>query len=113
MKLSCLLAVSTAASAFGTSAAVKAAEGGCFNWNEKDTYLFHPKDWTYCQAINDDMYMYYTPMRNNVMVGLHILEDSYGWSSLGPGGNGGMKGASQIVVRKNNDGKWVAEDVRR
>ena len=106
MKLSYLLAVSTAASVFDISTAAKAADDGCFQWNS----LFHPKDWTYCQAINDNMYMYYTPMEDNVMVGLHILEGSYGWSSLGPGGNGGMKGASQIVVRKNDDDEWIAED---
>ena len=44
------------------------------------------------------------------MIGLHVLEGSFGWSALGPGGNGGMKGASQIVVRKNDDDEWVAED---
>ena len=44
------------------------------------------------------------------MLGLHVLEDLYGWSSLAPAGNGGMKGASQIVVRKNEIDEWIAED---
>jgi len=69
-----------------------------------------PKDWTYCQSINDNMYLYYTPLEDSIMIGLHVLEGSFGWSALGPGGNGGMKGASQIVVRKNDDDEWVAED---
>merc|ERR1719183_2208425 len=56
------------------------------------------------------MYLYYTPLEDNIMIGLHVLEGSFGWRALGPGGNGGMKGASQIVVRKNDDDKWVAED---
>jgi len=54
--------------------------------------------------------MYYTPMEDTVMLGLHVVEDLYGWSALAPAGNGGMKGASQIVVRKNNDDEWIAED---
>eukprot|EP01083_Nonionella_stella_P223124 795533_1 len=105
MKLPYLLAVATAASIFQVSAA-KNADDGCFSWNSQ----FLPKDWTYCQSINDNMYLYYSPSEDNIMIGLHVLEGSFGWSALGPGGNGGMKGASQIVVRKNDDDEWVAND---
>ena len=55
--------------------------------------------------------MYYTPLADHVMLGLHALEDVKGWSSLALSGNGGMKGASQIVVRRDDDDKWVAEDM--
>ena len=110
MKLPYLLVVSTAASMFYQSTTAKAADAddGCFGWNAQE--IFDPKDWTHCQSINDNMYMYYTPMEDTIMLGLHILNDSFGWSALGPGGNGGMKGASQIVVRKNDDDEWIAED---
>lgn len=44
------------------------------------------------------------------MLGLHAMEGVTGWSSLAPAGNGGMKGASQIVVRQDESGTWIAED---
>jgi len=109
MKLSYLISASTSASLFQVNAA-KAADDGCFQWNSRDGSLFHPNDWKYCQQINDNLHIYYTPMdTGNIMLGLHALE-AYGWTALGPAGNGGMKGASQIVVRKNDDDEWIAED---
>jgi len=45
------------------------------------------------------------------MLGLHALEGVNGWSILALSGNGGMKGASQIVVRRDDDDEWVAEDM--
>lgn len=44
--------------------------------------------------INDNLFMYYTPLADHVMLGLHALEGVNGWSSLALSGNGGMKGAS-------------------
>lgn len=45
------------------------------------------------------------------MLGLHATQDAEGWSALALAGNGGMKGASQIVVRKDDaTQEWVAED---
>ena len=118
MKLSCLIAAavyniaSTEATAQfrGSTAKNAATDAGCFHWNSQETTLFHPNDWTYCQPINQNMYMYYTPLEDTIMLGLHVLEGAHGWTALGQGGNGGMKGASQIVVRKNDDDKWIAED---
>jgi hypothetical protein len=46
----------------------------CFN----DGAPFHPGDWKYCQTISETLYMYYTPMEDTVMLGLHITEDAYG-----------------------------------
>ncbi|CAB9529309.1 Pick C1-like protein 1 [Seminavis robusta] len=64
--------------------------------------------------------MYYTPhvdRSNKILIGLHAVEDTFGWTALAIGGNGGMKGASQIVVRKMEDKSsgvyddtWVVED---
>lgn len=50
-------------------------------------------------------------------LGLHVTKDAFGWTSLALAGNGGMKGASQIVVRKEDERnvlgtgtQWVVED---
>ena len=53
---------------------------------------FHKDDWKYCQEISDTLHMYYTPLDDTVMLGLHATEGVTGWSSLAPAGNGGMKG---------------------
>lgn len=73
--------------------------------------VFAKEDWMYCQHIQPNLLMYYTPKEETVQLGLHAV-DTFGWTSLSLSGNGGMKGASQIVVRKDekNDNKWVAED---
>lgn len=85
-----------------------AALAGCF----ENARHFHPSDWTYCQPITEDVFMYYTPLEEegNVMIGLHVTQESYGWSALAFGGNGGMKGASEIVVRQNEENEWIVED---
>ena len=84
--------------------------GGCF---DDATSPFDPTDWTYCQKIPSDsheMYMYYTPLEDTVLIGFHAHEDTEGWTALGINGNGGMKGATFIVVRRDDDGTWIAED---
>ena len=45
--------------------------------------------------------MYFGPSADGdyMKLGMYV-ENHNGWSSLGIGGNGGMKGAQQIVVRK-------------
>eukprot|EP00913_Durusdinium_trenchii_P034850 g32598.t1 len=53
---------------------------------------------------------YYGPQGDFVRLGLFIEQHS-GWSALAFGGNGGMKGAQQFVVRKV-DGAFVAEERR-
>lgn len=77
------------------------------------TSPFDVKEWTYCQKINDELFMYYNPFqeedKGNLMLGLHAPNHFDGWSALALNGNGGMKGASQIVVRYQN-GEWIAED---
>ena len=79
------------------------------------TAHFHPSDWKYCQVINDELHIYYTPLddTSNLMLGLHAI-NTFGWTALGPAGNGGMKGASQIIVRRNNNNndneEWIVED---
>ncbi|KAL7544418.1 hypothetical protein ACHAWF_007803 [Thalassiosira exigua] len=72
--------------------------------------LFYQEDWLYCQPINNHLLMYYTPLEDTVMLGLHATHGVFGWSALGPAGNGGMKGASQIVVHQDDSGTWIAED---
>lgn len=81
------------------------------------TSPFHPDQWSYCQDITDqgELFLYYNPIPvdGNLLLGLHATNhDTGGWSSLALGGNGGMKGASQIVVRRENDqdDEWIAED---
>ena len=83
-------------------------------------HFFHPDEWVYCQQLTSTLFMYYTPLEEeegNLMLGLHAVNETYGWTALAVAGNGGMKGASQIVVRKqqqqqenNNNDEWIAED---
>lgn len=86
------------------------AAGGCF---DPVTSPFNSSDWLHCQQIPSDtheLYLYYTPLEESVLLGFHALEDTEGWSALGINGNGGMKGATFIVVRQESDGTWLAED---
>ena len=86
---SALLSAIIASSFLGGGVAVSAASGdGCF----EEGSPFHPDDWTYCQVITDTLRMYYAPLEDTVMVGLHATEGVFGWSALAPSGNGGMKG---------------------
>ncbi|KAL7535490.1 hypothetical protein ACHAXR_006524 [Thalassiosira sp. AJA248-18] len=92
---------------FGAApSAATSDSGGCFDSSSP----FHPDDWMHCQEITDTLRMYYTPLNDTIMMGLHATEDVFGWSALAPSGNGGMKGAAQIVVRQDNSGEWIAED---
>lgn len=56
------------------------------------------------------MYMYFGPSADGdfMKLGLHVDSHS-GWSALAVGGNGGMKGAQQFVVRQEG-GEWIAEE---
>jgi len=65
-------------------------------------------DWSFCEALTPTILMYYGPQGDFVRLGLFIEQHS-GWSALAFGGNGGMKGAQQFVVRKV-DGAFVAEE---
>jgi len=90
---------------------VMATDAECF----PEGSHFSAKDWTYCQHILPDLFMYYKPFpeEGNLMLGFHAVKDTFGWTALAIAGNGGMKGASQIVVRKEGKGGgsfWVAED---
>mmetsp|Transcript_25085 Transcript_25085/g.51099 ORF Transcript_25085/g.51099 Transcript_25085/m.51099 type:complete len:684 (-) Transcript_25085:190-2241(-) len=72
---------------------------------------FAEDEWAHCQRINDGIFVYYTPLQDEglVKLGLHAPNHSEGWSALALGGNGGMRGASQVVVRREG-GTWTAED---
>lgn len=74
---------------------------------------FAAPEWQHCQVIREpDLLLYYSydETEQNVRIGLHASQHSDGWSALALAGNGGMKGASQIVVRQVDGGEWVAED---
>lgn len=72
---------------------------------------FTAEVWTHCHKISEDMLIYskMTADSEYLMLGMHIAGHT-GWSSLALAGNGGMKGANYVVVRKNDDGEFVAED---
>jgi hypothetical protein len=98
-------------STFAIAAATTAlplVAGACFD--EKSP--FDPTDWSYCKKIssNHELYMYYTPLEDTVLLGFHALQDTNGWTALAISGNGGMKGATFYVVRQDDDGSWIAED---
>lgn len=67
--------------------------------------------WPRCQDASDFISVYSGLSADGqfVKIGLQAQNHSKGWSAVGFSGNGGMKGASQIVVRMVNN-QWVAED---
>jgi len=69
---------------------------------------FTQEQWSFCQKLSDKILMYYGPSGDFVKMGLFVSQHA-GWSALAFGGNGGMKGAQQFVVRKV-DGSFVAEE---
>lgn len=71
---------------------------------------FPIEHWPFCQELGTGMEMYFGPDASGdfMKLGLHI-ESHSGWSALAVGGNGGMKGAQQFVVRQEG-GQWVAEE---
>lgn len=84
--------------------------GSCF---DAATSPFASDDWSYCQKIPSDtheIYFYYTPLNDTVLLGFHALQNTEGWTALGINGNGGMKGANFIVVRQDDSGDFIAED---
>jgi hypothetical protein len=74
---------------------------------------FTREQWPHCVQIaentNIQVYSGKTADGNFVKLGMHVIGHSGAWSSLATAGNGGMKGARMIVVRKKS-GEWVAED---
>ena len=76
------------AAAAASSSLHTVSAAGCFDGSSP----FHSNDWSYCQEISDTLFMYYTPLDDTIMLGLHATEGVTGWSSLAPAGNGGMKG---------------------
>ena len=80
--------VAVALSALGVasaSSAITSTDGGCFPVDG----AFQPSDWAHCKPISDSLTMYYTPLEDLVMIGLHASKDVFGWSALGIAGNGG------------------------
>ena len=119
MKVSCTLALlSLFYKAFAPAAA--AVDTGSVSCFDGASAFFSTDDWDFCHPIRPDLFLYYKPLldEGNVKLGLHATQDTFGWSSLALAGNGGMKGASQIVVRRreennnnnNNSNEWIAED---
>lgn len=68
--------------------------------------------WPRCVEASGNLSVYSGLGQNGqfVKLGLHAKSHTRGWSALGFAGNGGMKGASEIVVRIGDNGDWVAED---
>lgn len=103
-----LSGLSLAAALAPTSAADLAESPACFDSRSG----FSRSVWSYCRPVADGVFLYYTPTdeKGNALLGLRAPGHAAGWSSLALAGNGGMKGASQIVVRQDGEGEWVAED---
>lgn len=73
--------------------------------------MFTASNWPICHIVSENITLYSGLSVDGqfLKLGMHIANHKDGWSSIAFGGNGGMKGASSIVVRKV-DGEWVAED---
>jgi len=79
--------------------------GACYDAGGKFTMA----DWPVCHEASPDITVYSNLEGDFLKLGVHFRNHTGGWSALGFAGNGGMKGASQIVVRKEANA-WVAED---
>ena len=104
------------------------SSSSCFDTTNSGTSTSSPSfftkdDWDYCYPIRSDLILYYKPLieEGNLKIGLHATQNTFGWTALALAGNGGMKGASHIVVRRSRDDDdddgddddgeaWVAED---
>lgn len=73
---------------------------------------FTVANWPRCVEASENLSVYSGLSQDGqfVKLGMHAVGHSKGWSAVGYAGNGGMKGASQVVVRIGTDGNWVAED---
>lgn len=81
-----------------------AASSACFDGQGG----FTQEHWSFCERLTEKIFMYYGPSGDFLKLGLFV-ESHSGWSALAFGGNGGMKGAQQFVVRKVNNA-FVAEE---
>ncbi|CAE7410545.1 moxd2 [Symbiodinium natans] len=72
--------------------------------------IFMQENFPFCQELQPGLLMYFGPSADGDYMKLGMYAENHtGWSALGIGGNGGMKGAQQIVVRKVED-EFVAEE---
>mmetsp|Transcript_29493 Transcript_29493/g.52757 ORF Transcript_29493/g.52757 Transcript_29493/m.52757 type:complete len:724 (-) Transcript_29493:399-2570(-) len=79
----------------------------CYDGNAS----FLRSDWPHCFQPAPDILVYAGESSdgNYMKLGMHASGHAGAWSALAFAGNGGMKGARQIVVRQVKD-QWVAED---
>ena len=71
---------------------------------------FQQEHWPFCQQLEAGLLMYFGPSTDGDFLKLGLQAENHsGWSALAIGGNGGMKGAQQFVVRQV-DGEWKAEE---
>ena len=86
-------------------ASLLSAAAACFSHDS-----FPQEHWKFCQELETGMTMYFGPSADGdfMQLGLHV-ESHTGWSALAVGGNGGMKGAQQFVVRQEGNA-WIAEE---
>lgn len=115
MKASCTVALLSLLSAASTRSVAAIDTDDSVSCFDGASAFFSTDDWDFCHQIRPDLLLYYKPLpdEGNVVLGLHATQDTFGWSSLALAGNGGMKGASQIVVRRredDNNNEWIAED---
>lgn len=71
---------------------------------------FQKSSWPHCFKAAEDVLAYSGKSGNQMKLGMWAEGHTGAWSSLAMAGNGGMKGAREIVVRKNSNGDWTAED---
>jgi len=67
--------------------------------------------WSHCQRVPQaDVDVYYTVTHDFLQIGVHA-SNVKGWSGVGFGGNGGMKGMQSVIVRQDVSAvKWVVEE---
>lgn len=70
---------------------------------------FPKAKWPHCMSVNSQLDVYTGPEDDFLKLGMHVSGGVKGWTSLAFGGNGGMKGAHEVVVRQK-DSVFVAED---
>jgi len=88
------------------SGSTTTAAAGCYDNPE----VFKQSEWPHCHQVSSSLCVYSGKSGDFMKLGMDVAGHSGGWSALSIAGNGGMKGARMIVVRKDTGGAWIAED---
>lgn len=88
------------------SCSSKIAAAACYD----NAQVFKQSEWPNCHEVSTSLYVYSGKSGDFMKLGMDLKGHTGAWSALATAGNGGMKGARMIVVRKDTSSAWIAED---